>query len=314
MRSLVHETNGSSGNRSSPTAATSDFTNPNSEISITAIYYVIDSDHLICGLDNGSLALYSTKDGLNKKDICQHLARKWLSAITWNSEGRILASLAGKFNIMLDKISADWTREEHAFHFDAKQPVRHFALTSYPLTQQVMIANSHRVEIWSHNESGTFRFSRTAVKDIQSEGIWTIVSRSIRDSLLLIEPFMVRTSSLTNLNQISVHGLALKSHLVCSIDSPAGQLSVVELLRVSTAAWPGQRFVMSLGSPDSAQVHAIPSTAGGYELYLFESPLIDADGQDSALAPGPSPCHIIPISPYIEHIIGLLPDGNSYSS
>lgn len=98
------------------------------------------------------------------------------------------------------------------------------------------------------------------------------------------------------------------------VDSPAGQLSVVELLCVSTATWSDKRFVMSLGSPDSAQVNAIPSTAGGYELYLFDSPLIDADGQDSVLAPGPSPCHILPISPYIEHIIDLLPDGNSYFS
>ena len=67
---------------------------------------------------------------------------------------------------------------------------------------------------------------------------------------------------------------------------------------------------MPLGSPDfSSELHAIPFSAGGYELYFFESLLVDLDGQIPIVTPRPSPRHILPISPYIKHVIGRLSDG-----
>ena len=160
-----------------PTFANSDLSRlDGDEIEILSIEAIPQTDHVLCGLSDGQVVLYSTEDGKRKNSLCHHSSKLWIDRMACDSQAGILAVISGPVNGAVYKITSDLSSAIKLATMMLSHSVKQLLANSRENDPYVFISTSHSITIWGYKdgESGIVRaFDKLVEKDFCSTaGVW----------------------------------------------------------------------------------------------------------------------------------------------
>lgn len=323
-RVLTRETESTSDHKPNPTMLRSGIGNISEQrIEITAIICVPQSNHVICGFADGSLTLFNSRDGQREKPICRHSGKQWINAMTWDHELRILATLTGKFSVMVHKLSQEFNIEMECAEISSDEPVQQLLLGSKNGALELLLATGQNASLWAASENGRssegIHLSKRAEISMPCEGVWNYASRLSpkwrgTDLLALTESCQIRIFSMESFSNVASYPIDLQPQwLDDDITLTDSNPSSVIVRQAFAATATRNSILLELAStvssgPPSDHGYPFPSTS---QLYLVENPLASKGLviEASELQQAGLRNQLSPISPYIEHIIGVRSDG-----
>lgn len=88
---------------------------------------LMDRDFVICGMDDGTIALYDTIKGRRLRDLYHHDSRHWISDIAWNSTCNLVASVDGSNTFFVKHLFQHgdlWEADEHILNERIDCPIK----------------------------------------------------------------------------------------------------------------------------------------------------------------------------------------------
>ena len=177
MNNLAEDSDSFSDSTLQPTFAKSDLRDLNEvAIEISSIEPIPQMDHLLCGLGNGEVVLYSTKDGKRKRSLCHHSSKQWISRMSYNSQARILALISGTAAGAIYQLASDFSSASQLAVMSLTQPVKQLLANHSQKDPHVFISTSHTITIWgyrSHEVDPTQPVDKLVEKDFHNmDGLW----------------------------------------------------------------------------------------------------------------------------------------------
>lgn len=172
-----------------PTVVTSHFTGSKEGISdVTSMIACAGSDYFLCGREDGTVAVYSTKDAKRQKIIFQDTGKQWVSMLWWKPKTRMLGALHSTSTVVVHALSFDWsisnTLMKHAFLY----PVKQLFIENQNDKLKVFIVTSKTIHLWilDNISSEKCMFTEKKVQNFESSGLWV---EDVSGFLIHAEPY-----------------------------------------------------------------------------------------------------------------------------
>ncbi|KAI9780421.1 MAG: hypothetical protein M1839_006695 [Geoglossum umbratile] len=244
---------------------------------ITSILCLPYGGAIICGMDDGSVSLYSTATGSKIRDIYRHASGHWIIDMAWDPNFNVLASVDASSGVTVKKFRGCDAREVESDLLGARleHPVKQLLFGARGL--HLLVATTETITILELQGNRTQRsfpagsLSRWANNPSNSEQV------------ISVEPDLLRFYDWASLEEVSP-AAGIKLH--CNAEA---QLAVQDVITSSD----GKILVLKQSSLDRnlTTVH----------ISLLESSCCRADAEEVFALP-----HLGPVTALIDHLIGVI--------
>ena len=168
-------------------------------LTITAITTHHDSDYIICGRENGTMAIYSSSNGSEIQSISGHNSGMAMFRLQWNELGNILLAvdICGGYSAQRIVKQERGNFQHHIVLQKAAIRVQQIILS--PLADRILVSTAKASEIW---DLGGVLLAKEEVSELQAHRVWIQHPTNIGILLLVIDQH-IRTCDWTSLQQCS---------------------------------------------------------------------------------------------------------------
>ncbi|RFU23947.1 hypothetical protein B7463_g12392, partial [Scytalidium lignicola] len=243
---------------------------------ITALVCLASGDAILCGIDDGVVALYSTATGKKVKDMYRHAAKYWITEIIWNSKTNFIASVDGLNGVLVKELRyrQQWEIVSNVFTTHLTNPIKQLLFNI--AGTRLLVVTTQAVVVFQLQGEKTMHSIHT-----NSVGRW-VNDPTNPDQVIAVEPANLKFYSWNGLEEISA---ASGVKLQCNAD---GQLTVQDV----TTSPDGKIFVLRLSRFDK--------NLSTTHFCLLETSSCRADTKEVAVLD-----RLDRANAHIEHLIGV---------
>ena len=172
------------------------------DLAITALAFHHDGEHIFCGRENGSVAVYSSKTGQFLKDMFHHNRNVAVSNLDWNTQGNLLTVCDRSGDIAVRKIGEDpidsQSLDKPLLRHKSSHVVHQIVL--HPQGTRLLISTAEADQLWSVKDA-SLTATLTAKEPRTS---WKWINHPKRtDSLILVSETRAKIYDWDTLNEMS---------------------------------------------------------------------------------------------------------------
>lgn len=311
-----------------PTVATSDWIGLRDGIvDITAVTPIAGSEHFLCGYEDGTIAIHSTRDAKQQKLLYQDASRQWIGRLLWKAGARVLASLSGTSTVAVHLLAPDWSIEKVLLRHAFLHPVMQFLIQETDDGLRMVVVTTKTINLWTTDGGLTDHCSLTEknVQLFESDGLWledAAESSSVDHYLTLVEPNRLRRYGWSDLQEIdspetiSFHQTTGESQMD---DGQSHHETITTFDRATNLSAGGRRilFLRSVSSRNTTTLSlsaSTPTKSSGRKRWIINLPP-STTPSNNGLTDSPSAtaaalrASLLPVSHLIEHVIGIRNEG-----
>ena len=228
------------------------------DLTITATATHHDPRYLLCGRENGTMAIYSSNTGQELQSLPGHGLDLAIVRLQWNERGNILLAIDRSGGYSVQTV----VRDEHG----SFQPSVALQKSAFQVQQIILSPGANRLlvstadscELW--DLEGTM-FAKEKITELQAQRLWTQHPTDI-DKLLLINGEQIRTFEWSNLQECSepksihLHGVGTAMLPQLSVETTANgrSLCIYHAMDRLTGLAPSMRVFPTQSITSSADV------------------------------------------------------------